>query len=90
MLGDGILDIIIIDSNSNEGIILRNRVLEAVGDINEKVTITLVSNNQDIKKYNIHKYPGLVINNKLTLEGRLITVKELNKILKNEVKKIKV
>ena len=84
------MDIKIIDSSSNKGTILRKRVLEAVGDINEKVTITLISNIEDIKKYKIHKYPGLVINNKITLEGRLITVKELNKILKNEVKKIKV
>ena len=84
------MDIKIIDSSSNEGIKLRNRVLEAVWDIDEKVTISLISNAEDIKKYKLNKYPGLVINDNLTVEGRLITVKELERILKNEVKKKRV
>lgn len=84
------MDIKIIDSNSTEGTILKNRVLEAIWDINERVTISLISNTDDIKKYQINKCPALVINNDITLEGRLITVKELERILKNEVKKKRV
>ena len=84
------MDIKIIDNNSDNGVIIRKRVLEAINDLSSKVTITILSDNKDFKKYNINKYPSIIINNNIRIEGRLITIKELNRILKREEKKLEI
>ncbi len=80
------MEIRIIGSNTKEGYELRKRVIDVVMELDEKVTVSLEDDIKLIKKYNITKRPALIINNNLTIEGRLITSRELNKILKSKYK----
>ena len=81
------MEIKIIGSNSKEGIIYKKRVLEAVMEIDEAVTISLIDDIDIIRKYNIIKKPALVINDDITIEGRMIATKELVKLLKSKCEK---
>lgn len=55
-----------------------NRAIEEV-DINNITLEEIDSNNQ--KKYGISNVPGLVINGKKISEGKVLTVREIKKLL---------
>ncbi len=74
------MEIKIIGASSANGKILRNRVLEAAMEVDDKITISLLNDNE----YHVKKRPALVIDNDITIEGRMITTKELSKILKRK------
>ena len=74
------MEIKIIGASSANGKILRNRVLEAAMEVDDKITISLLNDNE----YHVKKSPALVIDNDITIEGRMITTKELSKILKRK------
>jgi len=75
------MEIKIIGSNTTNGKILRNRVIEAAMEVDDKITITLINDDED---YKIKKRPALVIGDNITIEGRMITTKELCKIIKSK------
>lgn len=77
------MNIKIIGYNTDKCIILQKRVLEAVSKIDDRVTIVLVNRSDEINKYQLKRYPGLIINETLATEGKVISTREIIKILKN-------
>ena len=72
----------IIDVITNKGTLLKNRVLKAVEGTNNKVSIVLINDKQETKKLKLKSYPALIINDNLESEGRIISTREIIKILK--------
>lgn len=78
------MNIKIIGSNTDKCIILQKRVFEAVSMIDDNVTIILVNKSDEINKYQLRKYPGLMINENIATEGRIISTREIVKRIKNQ------
>jgi small redox-active disulfide protein 2 len=55
--------------------------MEAVNNLNLDVKVEYVTNYDDILKYNVMSMPSLVINEKVVATGKLISIKNLEKIL---------
>lgn len=70
----------IIGSNCSNGIKLKKNLLKVVNEYKGNVEIELCD---DLKKYNIKNVPGLVINNKKCLEGKVPSTRELLKLIKS-------
>ncbi len=83
------MDIKILGVDDKEIRELRNRVLEAILSIDSNVTITIINDKEVmVNQYKIKKKIGLIINNDYTIEGRMITARELSKILKKIEKEV--
>lgn len=78
------MNIKIIGSNTDKCIILQKRVFEAVSMIDDNVTIILVNKSDEINKYQLRKYPSLMINENIATEGRIISTREIVKRIKNQ------
>lgn len=76
------MEIKIIDKHTTKGKELKNRVLKAVETYEKNVTISLLNDIDELKKYKIKSFPALVINNNLETEGRVVSTREIIKILK--------
>ena len=80
------MDIKILDNDISNSIVIRKKVLKAVEDLSVNVTITIITDLKDLKKYNIKKYPSIIINNIIIIEGEEVNIKKINRILKREEK----
>ena len=52
---------------------------KAIETIDENISITEIG--RENKKYNVTNFPGLVINDKVVSEGRVLTSREIKKLL---------
>ena len=78
MKGDDIIEVKIIGSDCSNGIKLLKMVHRATEEIEEEV---IVKDLKKDKKYGIVNYPALMINNKKVSEGKVLTVREIKKLL---------
>ncbi len=53
-----------------------NRMMET-----SDIAINLILLDDHASKYNIKNYPGIIVNNKLVSEGKVLTERELKKLL---------
>ena len=79
MKGDDIIDVKIIGVNCSNGIKLKKMLNRATEEIEEEVKITEIKEKD--KKYGIKDYPALIINNEVVSEGKVLTVREIKKLL---------
>ncbi len=77
------MNIKIIGSNCSNGIKLKKMLLKAIKEVDEKIDFELKDDQESLKKYNIKNKPGLVINGKLTAEGKVLSDREIIKYIKS-------
>ena len=73
------LQIKIIGGNCSNGRKLKKMAEKAIETIDENISITEIG--RENKKYNVTNFPGLVINDKVVSEGRVLTSREIKKLL---------
>jgi trehalose-6-phosphatase len=76
------MNIKIIGSKCSNGIKLRKMVSIALEEIDEAKNIDVLDDIKSINKYKINNIPGLVINEKVISQGKVLSVREISKILK--------
>ena len=79
MKGDDIIEIKIIGVNCSNGIKLKKMVNRATEEIDMEVKVTEIGEKN--KKYGIKNFPALIINNDIVSEGKVLTVREIKKLL---------
>ena len=75
------MEIKIIGSNCKNGMQLYKMASRAIEDNKTDVKLEKSDDNKDIKKYGVNNIPGLVINDKLVSQGKVLTQKEISKLL---------
>ena len=76
------MNIKIIGSKCSNGMKLRKMVSKALEETNEAQTIEVLDDIKSINKYQISNIPGLVINGKVVSQGKVLSVREICKIMK--------
>ena len=66
-----------IGENSSNRMKLIKNINKAIKGINEYVEITLLDDKEDFSKYEISNTPGLVINDKIISQGKVLTDREI-------------
>lgn len=79
MKGDDIIDVKIVGVNCSNGIKLKKMLNRATEEIEEEVKITEIPEKD--KKYGIKDFPALIINDEIVSEGRVLSSREIKKIL---------
>ena len=74
----------IIGSNCSNGIKLKKMVERFKSDYDYDVNIKLLDNMEEIKSYKRKNIPGLIIEDQLVSEGKVLTVREISRLV-NEV-----
>lgn len=60
------------------------KVIERYIDKNDVIVDLILSNDETSKnKYNVKNYPGIVINDKLVSQGKVLTERELKKLIES-------
>ena len=76
------MNIKIIDENNTNAKTLENRVIKAALGINRDVDTLLICDREEARKLKLKSYPALIINDNLESEGRIVSTREIMKILK--------
>ncbi len=76
--GVDIIDITIIGTNCSNGHKLAKMVFRAVSEIDKKIQVQECN---DYNKYGISNIPGLVIDGKIVSQGKILSVREIKKLL---------
>lgn len=79
MKGDDIIDVKIIGVNCSNGIKLKKMLNRATEEIEEEVKVTEIPEKD--KRYGIKDFPALIINDEIVSEGKVLTVREIKKLL---------
>lgn len=75
------MEIKIIGSDCKNGMQLYKMASRAIEDNKTDVKLEKSDDIKDIKKYGVNNIPGLVINDKLVSQGKVLTQKEISKLL---------
>ena len=83
MKGDGSIEINLIGSNCSNGRRFK-KIIERVS-MQTKIPIIIneLNNKSDQKKYNINMIPALVIDEKIISQGKILSDKEIKKLIIN-------
>jgi hypothetical protein len=79
MKGDDIIEVKIIGTNCSNGIKLKKMLNRATEEIEEEVKITEIKEKD--KSLGIQDFPALVINDNVVSEGRVLTTREIKKLI---------
>lgn len=75
------INIKIIGSNCSNGMKLKKMVEKAIQETEENINIEELNDINSKNRFNISNVPGLVIDNKLVSQGKVLTVREIKKAL---------
>ncbi len=75
------MEIKIIGSNCSNGIKLKKMVTRFISDYDYNINIKILDNKEEIKNHNIKNIPGLIIEDQLVSEGKVLTVREISKLV---------
>lgn len=70
-----------IGANSKNGLKMKKIIERTIEDNDLKVNLLLLDDDKTKNKYNIKNLPGLVINGNLVSQGKVLTERELKKVL---------
>ncbi len=70
----------IVGSNCSNGLKLKKMVERFANDY-ENVEIKILDNKKDIETYQVKNIPGLLINDQLVSEGKILTVREISRLV---------
>jgi len=83
MKGGKSIEIKIIGSNSRNGIKLKKEVKKAIEDIMGKVSFIELNDEHSKRRYGIRNIPALIIDGDIKCEGKVLTSREISKIVLN-------
>ncbi len=75
------MDIKVLGPGCNNCVTLEARTREALAGRGDDVTIEKVTDTADIMSYGVMSTPGLVVDGKVVVSGRVPSVKQLTKLL---------
>jgi hypothetical protein len=75
------MEIKIIGSNCKNGMQLYKMATRAADNVREDVKVIKEDDKSSVKKYGINNIPGLVVNEKLICQGKVLTDREISKFL---------
>lgn len=75
------MEIKIIGTNCKNGMQLFKMASRAIEDSKTEIKLEKSDDIKDIKKYGVNNIPGLVINDRLISQGKVLTQKEISKLL---------
>lgn len=75
------MEVKVIGTNCKNGMQLFKMASRAIEDNKEDIKLEKSDDIKDIKKYGVNNIPGLVIDDKLVSQGKVLTQKEISKLL---------
>lgn len=75
------MEVKVIGTNCKNGMQLFKMASRAIEDNKEDIKLEKSDDIKDIKKYGINNIPGLVIDDKLVSQGKVLTQREISKLL---------
>ena len=75
------MNIKIVGSNCKNGMQLYKMASRAVEELEENFEVEKLDDKNSINKYGVKNIPGLIINNRLVSEGKVLTSREITKLL---------
>lgn len=75
------MEIKIIGSNCKNGMQLYKMATRAIENTRNEVTITKLDDKASINKYGITNIPGLVVDEQLICQGKVMTDREIKKLI---------
>ena len=75
------MNIKIVGSNCKNGMQLYKMASRAVEELEENIEVEKLDDKNSINKYGVKNIPGLIINNRLVREGKVLTSREITKLL---------
>ena len=75
------MNIKIVGSNCKNGMQLYKMESRAVEELEENIEVEKLDDKNSINKYGVKNIPGLIINNRLVSEGKVLTSREITKLL---------
>ncbi|TVR30247.1 MAG: thioredoxin family protein [Nitriliruptor sp.] len=76
------MDIKVLGPGCNNCVNLEARTREALADLDQEATIEKVTDTAQIMGYGVMSTPGLVIDGKVVVSGRVPSVKQLTKLIR--------
>lgn len=76
-----IVDIKLIGANSRNGIKMRKVIERTIENSDLDINLILLDDDASKNKYNVKNYPGIVVDGKLVSQGKVLTERELKKVL---------
>lgn len=71
----------IIGSNCSNGMKLQKMVSRFANDYDNNLDIKVLNSEKDIRNHNVKNIPGLVINDQLVSEGKVLSVREISRLV---------
>ena len=75
------MEIKIIGSNCKNGMQLYKMASRAIENLKNEINIEKVDDKKSVNKYGVTNIPGLVINEKLMCQGKVLTDREIKKLI---------
>ncbi|MFR2535021.1 MAG: thioredoxin family protein [Clostridia bacterium] len=75
------MNVKIIGSNCKNGMQLYKMTTRAIESVGGDIKIEKLDDHHAIERYNVKNIPGLVINDKLVSQGKVLSEREISKIL---------
>ena len=75
------MNIKIVGSKCKNGMQLYKMASRAVEELEENIEVEKLDDKNSINKYGVKNIPGLIINNRLVSEGKVLTSREITKLL---------
>ena len=82
MEGEEKMKIKIVGNNSSNRMKLLKNTRKACNEVKENIVIELVEDNNYLKKFNITNTPGLIINEKLVSQGKVVNEREIKNFIR--------
>ncbi len=75
------MNIKIIGSNCSNGMKLYKMITRLSDEINQDIEVEKLDDKKSLDKYGVKNIPGLVINDKLVSQGKVLTTREISKYI---------
>lgn len=75
------MEIKIVGSNCKNGMQLCKMASRAIEEVDGNIALQKVDDKKSIQKYGVNNIPGLVIDEKLVCQGKVLTQREISKML---------
>ncbi len=76
-----IVDIKLIGANSKNGLKMKKIIERTIENSDIDINLILLDDESSKNKYNVKNFPGIVVNNNLISQGKVLTEREFKKIL---------
>lgn len=76
-----IVDIKLVGVNSKNGLKMKKVIERTIENSDIDINLILLDDETSKRKYNVKNFPGIVINNNLVSQGKVLTERELKKVL---------